>query len=127
MIYYDLQLVRRIKLQKKEGQNMEERRQINRIEYEAKSVIVVCDTQEKIYVKVQNVSPLGMGIIMKEDRPDLLNKDIIIVADTLIMYAVINRQEKNAEGTYDVGIHAKQFTPDVLEYLFSHIGNDIEE
>ena len=39
---------------------MEERRQINRIEYETKSVIVVCDTQEKIYVKVQNVSPLGM-------------------------------------------------------------------
>lgn len=56
---------------------MEERRQINRIEYEAKSVIVVCDTQEKIYVKVENISPLGMGIIMKEDRPDLLNKDIM--------------------------------------------------
>ena len=106
---------------------MEERRQINRIEYEAKSVIVVCDTQEKIYVKVQNVSPLGMGITMKEDRPDLINKDVIIVTDTLIMYAIINRQEKNDQGSYTVGIHAKQFTPDVLEYLLSHIGSDVEE
>ena len=106
---------------------MEERRQINRIKYETKSVIVVCDTQEKIYVKVQNVSPLGMGIVMDNDRPDLLNKDVIVVTDTLIMYAIINRQEKNKEGTYDIGIHAKQFTPDVLEYLLSHIGNDIED
>ena len=106
---------------------MEERRQINRIEYETKSVIVVCDTQEKIYVKVQNVSPLGMGLVMENDRPDLLNKDVIVVTDTLIMYAIINRQEKIQEGTYDIGIHAKQFTPDVLEYLLSHIGNDIED
>lgn len=106
---------------------MEERRQINRIEYKAKSVIVVCDTQEKIYVKVQNVSPLGMGITMTQDRPDLLNKDVIIVTDTLIMYAVINRQEKKEDGEYTIGIHAKQFTPDVLEYLLSHIGSDVEE
>ena len=106
---------------------MEERRQINRIEYEAKSVIVVCDTQEKICVKVQNVSPLGMGVTMKENRPDLLNKDVIIVTDTLSMYAIINRQEKNEEGDYTIGIHAKQFTPDVLEYLLTHIGDDVEE
>ena len=106
---------------------MEERRQINRIEYETKSVIVVCDTQEKIYVKVQNVSPLGMGLVMENDRPDLLNKDVIVVTDTLIMYAIINRQGKNKDGTYDIGIQAKQFTPDVLEYLLSHIGNDIED
>lgn len=108
-------------------QKMEERRRINRIEYEAKSVIVVCDTQEKIYVRVENISPLGMGIIMKEDRPDLLNKDIIIVTDTLIMYALINRQEKRDDGMYSLGIHAKQFTPDVLEYLLTHIGEDSQE
>ena len=101
---------------------MEERRQINRVEYIAKSVIVVCDTEETIYVDVQNVSPLGMGIRMSADAPDILGKDIIIVAETLIMYAVVNRQEKQEDGSYVVGIHAKKFTQDVLEYLFTHIG-----
>lgn len=101
---------------------MEERRQINRVEYIAKSVIVVCDTEETIYVDVQNVSPLGMGIRMSADAPDILGKDIIIVAETLIMYAEVNRQEKQEDGTYVVGIQAKKFTQDVLEYLFTHIG-----
>jgi len=101
---------------------MEERRQINRVQYIAKSVIVVCDTEETIYVDVENVSPLGMGIRMKADAPDILGKDIIIVAETLIMYAEVNRQEKQEDGTYIVGIQAKKFTQDVLEYLFSHIG-----
>ena len=41
------------------------------------------------------------------------------------MYAEVNRQEKQEDGTYVVGIRAKKFTEDVLEYLFSHIGKDI--
>ena len=49
---------------------MEERRKINRVEYNAKSVIVVCETGEKYYVDVENVSPLGMGIKMPQDTPD---------------------------------------------------------
>lgn len=35
---------------------MEERRKINRVEYNAKSVIVVCETGEKYFVDVENVS-----------------------------------------------------------------------
>jgi len=101
---------------------MEERREINRVEYKANSVIVVCDTQEKIYVEVKNVSPLGMGIVMEGDAPDILDKDIIIVAETLIMYATVTRQVKEDDGTYTVGIHAKKFTQEVLQYLFTHIG-----
>ena len=104
---------------------MEERRQINRVEYIAKSVIVVCDTEETIYVEVENVSPLGMGIRMNADAPDIVGKDIIIVAETLIMYAVVNRQEKQEDGSFVVGIHAKKFTQDVLEYLFTHIGKEV--
>jgi len=100
---------------------MEERRQINRVEFIAKSVIVVCDTEEAVYVEVKDVSPLGMGIIMPADGPDVLGKDIIIVAETLIMYAEVNRQEKQEDGTYIIGIQAKKFTQDVLEYLFTHI------
>ena len=100
---------------------MEERRNISRVDYVAKSVIVVCDTGEKYFVETKNVSPLGMGVIMPEGSPDILGKDIIIVASTLIMYADVNRQEKNEDGSYTVGISAKQFTPEVLQYLFNHI------
>ena len=107
------------------GLIMEERRQINRVEYLAKSVIVVCETEQTVYVEVQNVSPLGMGIVMPADGPDILGKDIIIVAETLIMYAEVNRQEKQEDGTYIIGIQAKKFTPDVLEYLFTHIGQEV--
>lgn len=101
---------------------MEERRKIDRVKYAAQSVIVVVDTKEKIYVDVKNVSPLGMGITMPAGSPDILGKDIIIVAKTLIMYANVNRTEKLGDGRIEVGIHAKEFTPDVLEYLQEHIG-----
>lgn len=100
---------------------MEERRRIDRVKYEAKSVVVLCDTLEKIFVEVENLSPLGMGLRLPADSPDILGKDVIIVAETLIMYAEVNRQEKQPDGTYAVGIKAKQFTPDVLQYLFDHI------
>ena len=102
---------------------MEERRNINRVDYKVKSVIVVCDTQEKFFVEVDNVSPLGMGIKGPAELPDINGKDIIIVADTLIMYAQVNRQKRLSNGEYEIGIQAKRFTPDVLEYLFSHIGD----
>lgn len=101
---------------------MQERRNISRVEYIANGVVVVCETGDKYFVKTKNVSPLGMGIIMDPDIPDLVGKDIIIVASTLIMYADVNRQVKNNDDTYTVGIHARQFTPEVLEYLFQHIG-----
>lgn len=101
---------------------MEERRNISRVAYDAKSVIVVCDTGEKYFVETKNVSPLGMGIIMPKDSPNIVGKDIIIVASTLIMYADVNRQEEQEDGTFVVGISAKQFTPEVLEYLFKSIG-----
>ena len=100
---------------------MEERRSINRITYEAKSVIVVVDTGERYFVDTDNVSPLGMGIHMDADAPDIVGKDIIIVAQTMIMYAEVNRQEKREDGSYTVGISAKQFTPEVLQYLFDSI------
>lgn len=118
--------IKKVKIRTEIMQNweMEERRNISRVEYRAKSVIVVCDTGEKYFVETKNVSPLGMGIIMDKDAPSIVGKDIIIVANTLIMYADVNRQEKNEDGTYTVGISAKQFTPEVLQYLFNHIAGD---
>ncbi len=105
---------------------MEERRHISRVNYPTKSVIVVCDTGEKFYVETENVSPLGMGIHMDANAPEIQGKDIIIVAQTLIMYADVTRQEKREDGSYTLGIAAKQFTPDVLQYLFDHIAVDPE-
>ena len=101
---------------------MEERRGINRVDYAVKSVIVTCDTYEKFIVDALNVSPLGMGLIAPEDTPDLVGRQIIIVADTLIMNADVLRQEKMEDGQYQIGIQARKFTPEVLEYLFEHIG-----
>ena len=103
------------------GNDMEERREISRVDYSAKGVVVVCETGEKYYVETKNVSPLGMGVIMPADSPDIVGKDVIIVASTLIMYADVNRREKNEDGTYTIGINARQFTPEVLQYLFNHI------
>lgn len=103
---------------------MEERRNIARVEYFAKSVVVDVETGEKYFVETDNVSPLGMGIHMDADAPDLTGKDIIIVAETLIMYADVNRQVKREDGSYTVGISAKKFTPEVLQYLFDHIASE---
>ena len=50
---------------------MEERRRIDRVGYQAKSVIVVCDTGESIFVETRNVSPLGIAFTMPAGSPDL--------------------------------------------------------
>ena len=100
---------------------MEERRGINRVDYRVKSVIVTCDTFEKFYVDAINVSPLGMGLLAPAGTPNLVGRQIIIVADTLIMNADFLRQEKMEDGQFQLGIKARKFTPAVLKYLFEHI------
>ena len=100
---------------------MEERRKIHRVQYPTKSVIVVCETGEKYYGETENVSPVGMGVHLPKDCPDLVGKDIIIVAETLIMYADVKRQVQREDGSFEAGISAKKFSPEVLEYLFNHI------
>lgn len=100
---------------------MEERRRIGRVQYDATAVCVVCDSLEKIYAKVANLSPLGMAIEMPEGAGSILGKDVIIVAETLIMYADVIREDKKEDGTVIAALSAKKFTPDVLKYLFDHI------
>lgn|GEM_PF-107520 len=106
-----------------EAEVTSDKRKIGRVEFKAPSVVVICDTGETLYVQVEDASPKGMGLWMKDDRPDIDGKDIIIVADTVIMYAKVARMVKRDDGTYTVGISAKKFTQEVLEYLFKHIGN----
>ena len=100
---------------------MQEKRAITRIDFTLQSVVVVCDTQERYFVEVENVSPLGMGLKMPPETPDIVGKSVIIVAETLIMYADVKRQIKNEDGSFTVGINAKRFTNDVLEFLFERL------
>lgn len=100
---------------------MEERRGIGRVSFPSNSVIVVCETGDKYYVATDNVSPLGMGITAPADVPEIVGKDVIIVAETLIMYADVNRQVKKDDGSWTIGVGAKKFTPEVLNYLFEKI------
>ena len=100
---------------------MEERREINRVDYERKSIIVLCDTYETIDCETTDVSPMGMGAVLPADAPDIMGKDIIIVASTVIMYAEAVRKEVLEDGRLKVGISAKPFTDDVLQYLFDSI------
>ncbi len=100
---------------------MEEKRAISRIDFAVKSVVVVCDTQDRYFVEVENISPLGMGLCMPPETPNIVGKAVIIVAETMIMYADVMRQVKREDGSFTVGINAKKFTPDVLEFLFERI------
>ena len=85
---------------------MEERREISRVEYKTNGVVVICDTQEKIYVDVKDISPLGMGICVPEGHEGLLGKQVIVVAETLIMYAEVSREEKQEDGSTFIGAGA---------------------
>ena len=112
--------------EKERSKFMEERRKINRVAYNANSIIVDRETLEKYYGQVKNISPLGIAIEVKGDTPKLLGKDVIIVAETLIMYADVIREDEMADGTRTVAFSSKKFTNDVLSYLFQQIGVEVE-
>ena len=62
-----------------------------------------------------------MGLLAPAGTPNLVGRQIIIVADTLIMNADVLRQEKMEDGQVQLGSKARKFTPAVLKYLFEHI------
>lgn len=106
---------------------MEERRKISRVEFDSKGVIVDCETLEKIYAEVVDFSPLGVAVTISGDSPSLEGKDVIIVAETLIMYADVVREEVVEGGKKKVAFKAKKFTSEVLQYLFEHIAEDTDK
>ena len=106
---------------------MEERRKINRVEYEANSVIVDRETQNKYYGRVKNISPLGLAVVVDDKTPSLLGNDVIVVAETMIMYADVVREDPPVNGSRTVAFSSRKFTGDVLQYLFEHIGVEISE
>ena len=38
------------------------------------------------------------------------------------MYADVKRQVKAEDGSFEIGVGARKFTPEVLEFLFKSIG-----
>lgn len=101
---------------------MQERRTINRVEFLANSVIVDRQTLEKYYGQVKNISPLGIAITVDQRIPDMVGRDVIIVAETMIMYAETVREDHEEGMKKTLAFKACKFTPDVLEYLFESIG-----
>lgn len=98
-----------------------ERRAIGRVAFPSKGLLVVCDTQEVLRVAVRDLGPIGVGIRMNADAPVLKGKDVIMVAETLIMYADVVRQDPLPDGSWSVGLAARRFSNDVLQYLFDGI------
>lgn len=106
---------------------MQERRSINRVEFLANSVIVDKQSLAKYFGQVKNISPLGIAITVDKRVPDLVGRDVIVVAETMIMYAEAVREDKELGEKKSIAFKARKFTPDVLQYLFEHIGEDAEE
>lgn len=101
---------------------MEERRRVERTKYVNMNIIIVCDTEEKYYIQVDNVSPLGMGIKMPAGSPDIMGKDVIVVAECVVMFAVVRRMVPCEDGSIEVGIEGKPFTEDMLKCLYENVG-----
>lgn len=98
-----------------------ERREFGRVDYPSEGIAVVCGTQNVIHVGVQNIGPSGVGLILPAGTPELIGKDLILITDTVIMYADVLRQEPLEDGAWKAGLSAKRFTPGVLQYLFDSI------
>jgi hypothetical protein len=105
---------------------MEERRSINRIEFLANSVIVDRESLEQYYGQVKNISPLGIAITVDERIPNLVGRDCIVIVDTMIMYSEAVREDEEFGMKKSVAFKARRFEPDVLKFLFDHVGNDDE-
>ena len=55
------------------------------------------------------------------DNAAALNERISTLENVYYFSVPCSSTVKNEDGTYTVGINARQFTPEVLQYLFSHI------
>ena len=106
---------------------MQERRSINRVEFLANSVIVDKESLSKYFGQVKNISPLGIAITVDKRVPNMIGRDVIIVAETMIMYAEAVREDKEIGEKKSIAFKARKFTADVLQYLFERIGDEEDE
>lgn len=99
----------------------QERRTIGRVKYQTKALLVVCENQEVIHGTVRDLSPLGVGMKVPPETPSLLGKDVILIGETLIMYADVVRQVPLEHGGWAIGLTARRFSAEVLQFLFEGI------
>ena len=103
-----------------------ERRAIGRVSFPSQAVIVICDTEEVLHARVRDIGPIGVGAILDPGTKSILNKDVIIVAETLIMYADVVREQPLEDGSTIVGLAARKFPQNVLQFIFESIENNAE-
>ena len=94
-----------------------ERRTSGRVEYPSRGIAVACDTQTVIHMSVLDIGPGGAGLILPPDTPYLTGKDLILITDTMIIYADVIRQD----GSWKAGLAARRFSSEVLQYLLDSI------
>lgn len=104
---------------------MEERRELPRINYKAKAILVLYETGCPLYADIINLNPLGMGLVMNETAPDILGCDVLVVSDTSLVYSTIIRQKKRPDGTYEIGTKNKKFDKKTKQYLFDKFREDL--
>ncbi len=68
----------------------------------------------RYFGQVKNISPLGIAITVDKRIPDLVGRDVIIVVETMIMYAEAVREDPEFGNKKSVAFKARKFTPDVL-------------
>ena len=72
-------------------------------------------------VKVRDLGPIGVGICVPFDTQVLVGKDVILVAETLIMYADAVRQTQLNDEEWVIGLSARKFPQDVLQFIIDGI------
>lgn len=98
-----------------------ERRASGRVDHRTYGVAVLCDTQTVLHVGVLNIGPGGAGIILPADTPGITGRDLILITDTMIIYADLIRQERMEDGSWRAGLEAKKFSAEVMQYLLDSI------
>lgn len=99
-------------------QNRLERRAIGRVAFHSNAILVLCETEEVLYIHVRDVGPTGIGAEVPGDTPNIVGKDVIVVAETLIMYGDVVRQVPTEDDAFVIGLAARKFPQDVLQFLF---------
>lgn len=110
-------------MEKRGGDEMggDERRRYERVACQGHSTVIVCGTRREIHADLVDMSLGGVGLTLPADTPDLRGEDLLLAADTLIMYGEVVWQVRTKGGTWRAGLSARKFSPEILQYLLEGI------
>lgn len=98
-----------------------EQRKSGRVEHKSQGIAVSCDTQTVFHVNILDIGPGGAGLILPPDTPKLTGRDLILITETMIIYADVTRQERLEDGSWRAGLAARKFSREVIQYLLESI------